>query len=120
LKLRDLARIGAVTLKRGRWNGRQVIPAEWLAASFTPAVSMPDGRSYGYHWYLGAVPTDDGAGGVRWEETVSAMGNGGQRLFLLPRLNLVVAVSAGNYDMPDQWRPPLVLLRDVVLPALRK
>lgn len=119
MTLRDLARIGAATLDGGRWNGRQVIPAEWLRASFTPAVSMPDGRRYGYQWYLGAVPMDDGAGGVRWEETVNAIGNGGQRLFLLPRLDLMVAVTAGNYDAADQWRPPMVVLRDVLLPALR-
>lgn len=116
---RDLARIGAAVLDGGRWYGRQLIPADWLAASFSPAVAIPDGRRYGYHWYLGAVPMDDGSGGVRWESMVSAIGNGGQRLFLLPRLDLVVAVTAGNYDSPDQWRPPHVLLRDVLLPALR-
>ncbi len=49
---RDLARIGIVILGGGQWGGRQVIPAEWLAASFIPAVSMPDGRQYGYQWYL--------------------------------------------------------------------
>jgi len=116
---RDLARIGVMVLGGGRWDGRQVIPGEWLAASFTPAVSMPDGRRYGYHWYLGRVPMDDGVGGVRWEAMVNAVGNGGQRLFLLPQFDLVVVVTAGNYDMADGWRPSMVVLRDVLLPALQ-
>jgi CubicO group peptidase (beta-lactamase class C family) len=117
---RDLARIGTMILGGGLWNGRQVIPAEWLAACFTPAISMPDGRQYGYQWYLGTVPMDDGAGGVCRERTINAVGNGGQRLFLLPRLELVVAVTAGNYDDPNQGRPPMVVLRDLLLPALHK
>lgn len=116
---RDLARIGVMLLGGGLWNGRQVIPAEWLKASFTPAVSMPDGRHYGFQWYLGVVPRNDGAGKVRWEEAISAVGNGGQRLFILPRVDLAVAVTAGNYDAADQWRPPTVVLRDVILPAMR-
>jgi hypothetical protein len=28
-----------------------------------------------------------------------------------------VVVTAGNYDAPDQWRAPMVVLRDLVLPA---
>jgi CubicO group peptidase (beta-lactamase class C family) len=119
MRPRDLARIGVVALGGGIWEGRQIIPAAWLDTCFTPRVSMPDGRRYGYHWYLGAVPAGDGTGSLRREETVSAIGNGGQRLFLLPRLDLVVAITAGNYDATDQWRPPTVVLRDVLLPALR-
>jgi CubicO group peptidase (beta-lactamase class C family) len=115
---RDLARIGTMILGGGRWDGRQVVPAEWLATSFAPAVSMPDGQQYGHHWYLGSVPMNDGAGGVRHEKTIHAVGNGGQRLFLLPRLDLVVAVTAGNYNAPSDGRPPMVILRDLLLPAL--
>ena len=119
LKPRDLARIGTMILGGGQWNGRQVIPAEWLEVSFAPAISMPDGQQYGYQWYLSTIPMDDGAGGVRREKTINAIGNGGQRLFLLPRLDLVVAVTAGNYDDPNQGRPPTIVLRDLILPALR-
>lgn len=116
---RDLARIGVLLLAQGQWEGRQIVPADWLAASFAPAVSMPDGRRFGYHWYLGATNRGDGGGGWRREETVSAIGNGGQRLYLLPKLGLAVAITAGNYDAPDQSRPPLAVLRDVLLPALQ-
>jgi CubicO group peptidase (beta-lactamase class C family) len=116
---RDLARIGIMILGGGRYNGKQVIPAEWLAASFTPAISMPDGQQYGYQWYLSTVPVDDGANGVYQEKTINAVGNGGQRLFLLPRLELVVAVTAGNYNNLNQGNPPMVILRDLLLPALR-
>jgi CubicO group peptidase (beta-lactamase class C family) len=115
---RDLARIGVMALGGGQWAGRRIVPADWLAACFTPAVSLPDGMRYGYQWYMGRVPTNDGAGGTRWQEMVLAIGNGGQRLFLLPRLDLVVAVAAGNYNAPDQSRAPMVVLRDVLLPAL--
>ena len=116
MRLRDLARLGAAAL--GYRQDPPVIPPDWLQASFSPQASMPDGRHYGYHWYLGATPMDDAAGGVRWEQTISAIGNGGQRLFLLPRLDLVVAITAGNYDAADQWRPALVVLRDILLPSL--
>jgi CubicO group peptidase (beta-lactamase class C family) len=118
MKPRDLARIGALVLAGGRWGDRRLLPAEWLAASLRPAATTPDGLRYGYHWYMGAAARDAGDGDVLWEETISAIGNGGQRLFLLPRLDLVVVVTAGNYSTSDQWQVPLAVLRDVLLPAL--
>ena len=116
---RDLARIGTMLLGGGKWNGLQMIPAEWLASSFAPAVSMPDGQQYGYQWYLSTVPMDDGAGDVRQEKVINAVGNGGQRLFLFPGLDLAVAVTAGNYNTLNQWDPPMVVIRDLLLPALQ-
>ena len=111
---RDLARIGMMVMSGGIWHGRQIVPAAWLTAVFTPAVSLPDGQRYGYQWYLRSVRRGD-----QWQALRTAIGNGGQRLCLLPELDLVVAITAGNYDTPDGWRPPTAVLRDVLLPALR-
>jgi CubicO group peptidase (beta-lactamase class C family) len=109
---RDLARIGQMVLQKGKWQGTTVVPSSWLDAALQPRVAIEAwGVSYGYQWYVGKTPT-----GVRW---VGAMGNGGQRLYVLPELDLVVVTTFGNYDTPDQGRPPITLLAEVVLPALR-
>ena len=81
---------------------------------------MPDGRRYGYHWYRARCrrTMEPAACAGRRRSVPPAMA--GQRLFLLPRLDMVVAVTAGNYDTPDQWRPPMAVLRDVVLPSLNR
>ncbi|MDQ7903099.1 serine hydrolase [Phytohabitans sp. ZYX-F-186] len=105
----DLARIGELVLAGGAWDGRQVVPAGWLAEMLRPRLPTEWGGRYGYHWYSGEM------GGHRW---VGAMGNGGQRLTILPDLGVVVAIAAGNYDDPEQWRTPNAVLERVVLPSL--
>ena len=95
---RDLARIGQAVLDRGRWSGRDVIPAAWLREALRPRVRIDEGRQYGYQWYLGTFPppADEGAAPLRW---VGAMGNGGQWLIIVPDRDLVVAITAGELQL---------------------
>ena len=51
---RDLLKIGQLVLAGGVWNGDQIVPRDWLKRAMAPAVTLEDGRRYGYHWYLGA------------------------------------------------------------------
>lgn len=120
---RDLARIGQLLLDGGAHEGRRIVPADWLARALTPHVACDEVRRYGYQWYLGDI-TFTAAGAPRWltprlEHFWGAYGNGGQRLWVLPGLDLVVAVLCGNYNHPDQWVPPYRMLREVILASLR-
>jgi CubicO group peptidase (beta-lactamase class C family) len=119
---RDLARIGAMMLKGGMWGERRVVPAQWIERSTSPMIDADEVHSYGYLWYSGkfAFTASTGPRWDRWRlrRFWSAIGNGGQRLFMLPDLDLVVAITGGNYDTPDQWIPPTRVMREVVLPSI--
>ncbi|MFG1708246.1 serine hydrolase domain-containing protein [Nonomuraea sp. M3C6] len=86
LRLRpiDLAAIGQLVLD----GGRGIVPGEWIQEVVRPRVLIADGFEYGYQWYVST-------GERRW---VEGIGNGGQRLLVAPDEQLVVAITAGEYD----------------------
>ncbi len=51
---------------------------------------------------------------------VFASGNGGQRLTVQPKADVVVASFSGRYNDKDAWRPPLKILLDFAYPEARK
>lgn len=112
MRPRDLAKIGQLVLDRGAWGESQLVPPDWLDQSFTPGIRAAYDFDYGYHWWLGERKAD----GQPW---IGAFGNGGQRLFIVPGLALVVVITAGNYNQPDAWKVPAAVMRQVVVPALR-
>jgi len=107
LSARDLARIGSVYLHGGRWNGEQVVPAGWVERSMTrhvPEIGIWSNGGmwgYGYQWWTGRFP--DGP------TVVAAVGNGNQRLFILPEERLVVTVLAGEYNSFEGHSEALLL-----------
>ncbi len=112
MRPRDLAKIGQLILDKGLADGKAVVPANWLEASFQPRAMISTERGdYGYHWYLGKLR----ASGKQW---VGAFGNGGQRLIIIPALELIIAITAGNYNREDQWKMPVEILGKYVLGAL--
>jgi CubicO group peptidase (beta-lactamase class C family) len=113
LRPRDLLNVGRMVLANGAWQGRQLVPAKWLEQSTTRAVVIDGPFGYGWHWYL-LSPQDGGA------RTIGAAGWGGQRLYVMPGLDLVVAMNCGNYwkSGMDQRRVTDVLLKELVLPAV--
>jgi CubicO group peptidase (beta-lactamase class C family) len=92
---RDLMKIGRILLDGGRWNGRQVVPRQWVLRALKTHVATGGGPApgYGYQFWTGEV-----AHGGRSRAFVAAIGNGGQRLFLVPDLDLAVAITAGAYN----------------------
>lgn len=101
LRARDAAKLGSLYLNGGKWNGKQVIPGDWVELStrrhfrFRPRTGADAGGEfgYGYFWWYSCYPTASGL-----VEARSAIGNGQQRIFVLPGLNMVVTIFAGRYN----------------------
>lgn len=70
----EMAKFGYLYLQGGVWEGQQIVPADWVEASVTPA-------QYGYQWWRLAN------GGY------AALGYGGQRIAVMPDLGLVVVIT---------------------------
>ena len=113
----DLLRIGRMVLGNGTWQGRQIVPADWLKRSTESAVQIDEFRRYGWHWYL----VEFFGGTSRAEHTIAGIGWGGQRLYVLPARDLVVAMNAGNYGLSgiEQARIAATVMTEAVLPGIR-
>ncbi|MEN2986969.1 serine hydrolase [Tistrella sp. BH-R2-4] len=109
LRPRDLMKIGLMMLDHGRWQGRSIIPSAWIDEMITPRIAVGVRLDYGYQWWRQQVTWQGRALPV-----VAAIGNGGQRLFLVPDLDLAVVTTGGAYGDPAIGPVLDRLLRDVV------
>ncbi len=92
LQPRDMAKIGYLWLNRGRWQDRQIVPAEWLQAA-TEVHSRADwGADYGYGFWV--YPD-------RTPPIYEGLGRGGQRISVVPAKNLVVVFTGGGFEPGD-------------------
>jgi len=119
LRPRDLAKFGSLYLHAGRWNGKQVVPADWIDLSTRRHVRVPlppgaeGDLGYGYFWWYGCNPTPLGLTEVRF-----AVGNGPQRVVVYPGLKMAVTILTGRYNEPAGLALPRKILRDHILPAV--
>lgn len=117
-------------LHGGRWNGQAIRPADWVGLStrrqfrFASAPGRDRTRSsaetdgaFGYadFWWYSCYPTSRGL-----VEARTAVGNGQQRVFVLPGLGLAVTILAGRYnDFTTGNTLGTRILREHVIPAVR-
>jgi CubicO group peptidase (beta-lactamase class C family) len=112
LKLRpvDMAKLGYLFLNNGVWNGRQIVPKEWVAQATVlrmdtrGKMNAAEDDGYGYFWWMSSF------GGY------SAHGFGGQYIFVLPEYNAVAVFTGGftNPGFPTSWE----LMKTFVVPAM--
>ncbi len=108
---RAMLRFGELYRNGGRYEGRQIIPEEWVRESLTPRTgSRRSGEGYGYGWFIGQV---------RGHPIFYAWGYGGQFIFVVPGLELTV-VTTSDPDAPREWdhlRAVRQLLAEWIIPA---
>lgn len=112
---RDAARIGYLALQQGVWDGQQIVPADWIAASTavqSSGASVTSGANlgqagYGYFWWV-----TEAAG----YPAFFALGYGSQVIYVVPDLDLVAVglVAEPNVDLQQA---PRVIFEQLVVPA---
>ena len=114
IRSRDLLAIGALTLAGGLHHQRQLIPADWIQASWQPRAAVPDqpGTGFGYLWWLLSFKVGDATVAVH-----AAAGNGGNYLFVVPALELAVVVTSTAYNQPWMHQQSRAILGDHILPV---
>ena len=101
LRSRDLLKFGILYHNKGKWNGKQIIPRDWIKQSFhtiihrpvSPNRAKPNG-GYGYQFW-----TFNDTIQTQPVYIVAAVGNGDQRIYFDEKNNLLVVITAGNYNI---------------------
>jgi CubicO group peptidase (beta-lactamase class C family) len=122
MRPRDLLKFGQLVLDKGQWQGRQLVPADWIEEStrthistgFKSPILSDEEIGYGYQWWTGHVLWHGQR--LTWS---AGFGNGGQRLYVLPDLNLAMVVMAGGYNSASIDPLVLRLLASVVASVQR-
>lgn len=83
LTCRDMARLGQLNLNHGRWDGRQLVAADYIRQAIAPSALNP---AYGFLWWLNGSGRTANAP----RSMYMAAGARGQFCFVLPDWNMVV------------------------------
>ncbi len=117
--IHDMISIGQLYLDNGYYNGSQIVPADWVSTVTSFKIStgevIPFLSDYGYYWWIGNAHNHD---------FICANGYGGQFIFIVKDLNLIVCTRS-NYrgitttKAGENWYNILNIIINQVLPAVR-
>lgn len=87
----DYAKLGQLYLNGGIWNGVSLVPGEWVKKSVSPLISKPNSPCYeGYGYQTWLSKNRDG---------FVFSGMFGQNVFVFPKRNMVIALTAGSSNL---------------------
>ncbi|MBI1743623.1 serine hydrolase [Candidatus Acetothermia bacterium] len=110
---RDMAKLGYLYLMKGVWDGKQLIGADYVqqSTSLQNTGGFPEDTSYGFLWWLSS---ESG------HAAYFAAGYGGQYIYVIPDLEMIVVITSNSNIAPSQLRDHRQLIRDFVVPAVKE
>ena len=94
LTTRDYARMGQMFLQNGQYNGQQIVPEAWVAASTVASAPTAEGEiGYGYQWWIpkGAIDGEFMARGIY-----------GQYVYVNRARDVVIATNGADRNFRDE------------------
>lgn len=110
---RDFARFGLLYLRGGVWEGKQVVPRDWVDVARTPTLASKG--EYGALFWLNAKNPDTGSAATSSglpDDVFYARGFGGQLIAIIPSRDAVIVMCNAAYT--DDGRPIIALLADIL------
>lgn len=116
LRSRDIAKFGLLYMHDGIVEGKQILPSIWIQNSHKTQIFHTDSsQGYGYHFWTSQNRIKD-----RTLHIAAAVGNGDQRIFFDKTNNLMVVVTAGNYNQWDIKNGSWQLVERFLYPSFLK
>jgi CubicO group peptidase (beta-lactamase class C family) len=109
----DLLRVAQLYLNGGKWDGKQLVNAQWVKATITPHAVIDEKTEYGYLWWLKSFGT------AKSYPAFFMTGNGGNKIFAFPTLDMVVVITSTNYNTKGMHEQSEKILTDYVLAAVK-
>jgi len=109
---RDLIKLAKLFKDGGIWNGKQILSKEWVDKTF----QMEDG-DYGYLWEHKYFVID----GKQYNSYL-ASGNGGQKINIWPKLDMITVFTGGNYNSYELYgksTPPNEMIPNYILKSIK-
>jgi CubicO group peptidase (beta-lactamase class C family) len=114
IRARDFMKFGQLMLNGGTWNGKRILDASFAKAASSPQYHLRN-IYYGYYWWAEYYPYKN-----RKVYGYSARGAGGQMIFVIPELDLVVTAMGGNFSNFRGGRYLNNFIATSILPAIRE
>lgn len=116
LRSRDLLKFGMLYMNGGKWKEKDILNADWVVESLKSDVERPSPKDknagYGFQFWTYKEKVND-----KEIEIQEAKGNGGQGLFFCKSLNLLVVITAGNYNNWEIKNDSKAALIQYIIPA---
>lgn len=113
----DLAKIGYLYLQEGRWNEQEIFDQSWTSRSTRFREWISGYFNYSYFWWRFSS-TADVVRRLNANDVFFAWGDGGQFLFVIPHLDMVVATTAGNFGNNETIS--ITMLRDYIFDSVEQ
>ena len=110
---RDMAKIGLFVLNDGKWQDKQIVSKEWIRESTTPHVQESKFFDYGYQWWHRSSKNlqwwkEPNVASLKEHALFNAKGWGGQFIMVIRDLNMVVVLTASNFEK-ELYTYPMVI-----------
>lgn len=116
LRSRDLLKLGQLYLNGGRWNDNQIISEEFVQKSTEPHAEVGMfNYEYGYLWWLSEFGQD------QKEKAYFMSGTGGNKIVVVPELELVVVLTSAYYNGGmESHNQTTKLMDEYIIPEIKK